>query len=692
MREGRMRAGGWRRRGRRVVNLAFNGLHGGVNIEDGDLLTGILDLRRALARGLRRPPSPAVGRRPPMIGAEAPAGPPPPSAISAPYGRVLGMGTVDFVAGPSFRLRYRSTEIHLPAEWVWGYLDKWIETLGTIPAYRSRGPVSGTGHVMDMFWPRLRARTLTLPDRGAYSRLIGCWMVPVDAAEGMPESLFFRSAGGAMRAVHALTCQVLHAYADEAAVPRSTDAPYAKLVTDDGWCNQLGDFIKAMCMGTDIDALDGNQLRPTPRSEGPCGRVIINYADNHEESLRGRQPIGRPCAGIGEWPSENHWCWQVYSDSTAFSGADVLPWDAYALGVIATPYREGRGPGSIVGPIAGLVGPSAGLVGPSAGFVGPYAGLEYVTFTDLDNPASTLKPWPRSDTTFSTARASSSRRAVTFQPAHLAYDGEVCDTLMFMAQLCLDRARALCSRREREAPDWAPQAVLAVRAGRQFASYALVIIAERAKVLVHELGHVYLGGSPHCGYDASILSKEVASPVAEHTGAPRWRSCFDVASWAFLARVQAENGLPIEPYIAEGAAGRAPSSQRSPDFGGHPGSTTREIEELNRPFWVPGRAGGDCTSVPVGAEYINAEVERRMRRPAGATVCVGRARWELSALGESGGGFSFFTTNGCACEVPSVATSGAGGSVLSGYEPGSSIAACPDASAYRRGGHVVTDT
>jgi hypothetical protein len=161
-----------------------------------------------------------------------------------------------------------------------------------------------------------------------------------------------------------------------------------------------------------------------------------------------------------------------------------------------------------------------------------------VTFTDVDNPASTLKPWPRSDTTFSTARASSSRRAVTFQPAHLAYDGEVCDTLMFMAQLCLDRARALCRRREREAPDWAPQAVLAVRAGRQFASYALVIIAERARVLVHELGHVYLGGSPHCGYDASILSKEVPSPVADHTGAPRWRSCFDVASWAFLARVQ----------------------------------------------------------------------------------------------------------------------------------------------------------
>jgi hypothetical protein len=586
---------------------------------------------------------------------------------------VLGMGTVDFVAGPSFRLRYRSTEIHLPAEWVWGYLDKWIETLGTIPAYRSRGPVSGTGHVMDMFWPRLRARTLTLPDRGAYSRLIGCWMVPVDAAEGMPESLFFRAAGGAMRAVHALTCQVLHAYADEAAVPRSTDAPYPKLVTDDGWCNQLSDFIKAMCMGTDIDALDGDQLRPTPRSEGPCGRVIINYADNHEESLRGGQPISSPCAGLGEWPSENHRCWQVYSDSAAFSGADVLPWDAYTLGVMATPYSSGRLPGLPVG---------------------PYAGLEYVTFTDVDNPASTLKPWPRSDTTFSTARASSSRRAVTFQPAHLAYDGEVCDTLMFMAQLCLDRARALCRRREREAPDWAPQAVLAVRAGRQFASYALVIIAERARVLVHELGHVYLGGSPHCGYDASILSKGVPSPVADHTGAPRWRSCFDVASWAFLARVQAENGLPIEPYIAVVAADGSPSSQRSPDFGSHPDSTTREIEQLNRPFWVgPGIDFEGCGNVLAGAEYVNEDTEDAfLGHVSTATVCVGRATWTLSSLGEAGGGFSFSTTNGCSCEVPSVPTSDVGGSVLLGHEPGDTSAACPDRRAYRRGSYVRTST
>jgi hypothetical protein len=466
--------------------------------------------------------------------------------------------------------------------------------------------------------------------------------------------------------------QVLHAYADEAAVPRSTDAPYAKLVTDDGWCDQLGDFIKAMCMGTDIDALDRNQLRPTPRSEGPCGRVIINYADNHEESLRGRQPIGSPCAGVGGWPAENRWCWQVY-EGILFGDVEILPWNAYTLGVTTTPYVDASPPGRPPAP-------------------GPYLGLEYVSFTDLEHPGSALKPWPRTETTFQTAIGSSNRRAVTFQPAHLAYDAEVCDTLMFMAQLCLDRQRALCSRREREAPDWAQQAVDLAAAGRQFASYALVIIAERAKVLVHELGHVYLGGSPHCGYDASILSDPDPTPVAERTGAPRWRSCFDVASWAFLARVQAENGLPIQPYIAEAALEALPSAQ-SPDFGNYLESRTRETE-LNRPFWVgPGADFEGCGNVLAGAEYVNEDTEDAfVGHVSTATVCVGRATWALSSLGVAGGGFSFSTTNGCSCEVPAVPTSDVGGSVLLGHAPGSSSAACPDRRAYRRGSYVRTST
>jgi hypothetical protein len=166
-----------------------------------------------------------------------------------------------------------------------------------------------------------------------------------------------------------------------------------------------------------------------------------------------------------------------------------------------------------------------------------------------------------------------------------------------------------------------------------------------------------------------------------------------VASWAFLARVQAENGLPIEPYIAVVAADGSPSSQRSPDFGGHPGSTTREIE-LNRPFWVWPEADFEgCGNVLAGAEYVTEFTEERfLRHVSTATVCVGRATLTLSSLGEAGGGFRFSTTNGCSCEVPSVPTSDVGGSVLLGYGPGETSAACPDGTAYRRGSYVRTST
>ena len=573
---------------------------------------------------------------------------------------------------------------------MWSYLDTWIETLGTVPPYRSRGVVSGTGHVMDMFWPRLRARAVSLPDRGAYGRLIGCWMLPVDAAEGLPETLFFRGAGGAMRAVHALTCQVLHAYADEAVVPRSSTSPLRKLVQDDGWCDGLHDFIRAMCEGTPINALDGSALEPTPREEGPCGFVRIHYADNHFDSMHGFDRTDNPCAGTGGWTSEPHFCAGVYSDSLAYASADVLRWDEYTLGIRAVPYRTrdgGGGGGSFGG--AGLPGDWGGIGGGLGGGAESFAGREYITFTDLDSPGSTGRPWPRSDTTFSTARGSSTRRAVTFQPAHLAFDAEVCDVLMFMAQICLDRARTLC--RHRTGPDWAPKAVEAVRAGRRFSSYALVIIAERAKVLVHELGHVYLGGSPHCGFDAQILSDEEPRSLHEVTGAPRWRSCFDVAALTFLSKVQAENGLPVAAYVAAAALEDVITPARSPDFSGADLSVQRE-ELLNRPFWVTPRIGSlSCESVRSGAEYINAEVEDAIRRPASASVCVGRATWSLLDVGSVGGGVRFATSNGCACEVATVPTTTEGGSVLSGFKPGSS-SVCTDGDLYARGAYVTSHT
>lgn len=66
----------------------------------------------------------------------------------------------------------------------------------------------------------------------------------------------------------------------------------------------------------------------------------------------------------------------------------------------------------------------------------------------------------------------------------------------------------------------------------RLARYALRIIAEFAKVVVHEAGHVYLGGG-HCEFGHNC--------------------CFEIASSAWLCRVRGTLGLLHEPYEPESA-------------------------------------------------------------------------------------------------------------------------------------------
>jgi hypothetical protein len=158
-------------------------------------------------------------------------------------------------------------------------------------------------------------------------------------------------------------------------------------------------------------------------------------------------------------------------------------------------------------------------------------------------------------------------------------------------------------------------------------------------VMAHELGHVYLGGAPHCGFDTE-------------SGAPssRWRACFDVAAEALLARLTAENGLPIDPYVAHDAQGGAPT-QSDPDF------TDRNVEErdLDRPFFVFELAWGlpSCGAVVDGEEYMSDEVAARYAVDQSG-VCVGRQRSTMLVAGVISGGLQFATTNGCDCLTPTI--------------------------------------
>jgi hypothetical protein len=202
---------------------------------------------------------------------------------------------------------------------------------------------------------------------------------------------------------------------------------------------------------------------------------------------------------------------------------------------------------------------------------------------------------------------------------------------MFMAQLCLDYSKSLFRGDE---PGWSRRALESVRAGQQFAQYALALIADRARILVHELGHVYLGGSPHCGYHT------------KREGDQRWRSCFDVAARFLWAQVTAENGLPLDTYVGKTALGGSPSAE--PDFTGR----TKRDGENDRAFWVYEWVSPflGCHAVRDGEEDRDLNVGKFKKGPQ--TVCVGRYEVGLDAPGVWGGGFDFRTTDGCICAAP----------------------------------------
>jgi hypothetical protein len=607
LQSGRLRGG--RRppsRGRGPVRtLLLPRLQGGVQIEGDDLTGGLLSLRHAMSRGLR-PPQPTTGaRRPPLHEPPSPEVEDGWAALRAALAR--GSLTFSLSSTGTLRLRYRSTELRVPLDWASRYLGRYLETRGSISSHQSRGPISGPGYVMDVFWPRFRDRTAGLPRRGGYGRLIGCWMLPYNEAEGLPPSLFFQG-GSAQRAVHELMCQLTHAYASSARVPHTTTfAGAVKLIDDSGWCDHLSAFIEAVMEGEPVRALQRRAAYPDPQDNAPCPTVLINYADGDTGSLHATEHQQNPCYGLEGHPrGEAGPCYTVVGHCTALkaTGTLLIPWDDYSIVLEDLSY--------------------------GATSSGAAAGRSYTWFRAASASPDDGTPWPYPLDATATACSLGERRLL-FQPAHLAFDAEVCDTLMFMAQLCLDYAKSLFRGDE---PGWSRRALESVRAGQQFAQYALALIADRARLLVHELGHAYLGGSPHCGYDTT------------REGDQRWRSCFDVAARFLWAQVTAENGLPADTYVASMALSGTPSPES--DFADRP----KREGENERAFWVYKWANPflSCQFVREGDEGREFSQEEFGKGPR--TVCLGQYEVDLNAPGVWGGGFRFKTTDGCVCAAP----------------------------------------
>ena len=118
--------------------------------------------------------------------------------------------------------------------------------------------------------------------------------------------------------------------------------------------------------------------------------------------------------------------------------------------------------------------------------------------------------------------------------SELAYQGAVCDRVMYLARIALDYSRWLAANGG-AASDVAAYAESADRMSR----YAVVVLADNARTWLHELGHIWLDPrSPT--YDTDDLPW--------HGAHCQFNCCNDVVAEHWYCRVRGALGLPYRAF------------------------------------------------------------------------------------------------------------------------------------------------
>lgn len=115
---------------------------------------------------------------------------------------------------------------------------------------------------------------------------------------------------------------------------------------------------------------------------------------------------------------------------------------------------------------------------------------------------------------------------VTQRPEWLAWQGFVCDWILYCARMAFDRARDTGA-----ALDDAARSDLRAKA-QALGRYALRVLVDRGRLLIHELGHVHNGTGGHC----------------EHG-----ECCFELAAQHWQCAVVAAWGMPLHSGSSEAA-------------------------------------------------------------------------------------------------------------------------------------------
>ncbi len=391
-----------------------------------------------------------------------------PGIILTPAGDVLEPPASSGSSVGTMTLAYRDTEFSVPVDWYRDYQEDLARQHET-SVYEAVGKVSATWQYLDFAWADFRAAAAAATyDDGVWYDMLSCYNLPRSTAPADMVTMFWHTGWGSPYRTYLYTNLLVMTYA----------AQIKEVCTDALECEGFASFVELALRGIPLPSLASREV---------C-------------QLRFRFPNRDATYGeVGESAGPGVFTFDCGPWALPYTCAEGFLVDR-AEGVVSTPGNPWH----------------FGL--PPARF--DATANEWIPQHAFESAGIAGRAWTYTEVDYGDYRAyvQDGTWHVVQRPELLAWDGFVCDWILYLGRMAYDRSRDRTERMlETQREDLRAAAY-------ELGRYALRIIAYRGRTLIHELGHVHIGEGGHCS---------------------KGSCCFDLAANRWECALSAMLGLPM---------------------------------------------------------------------------------------------------------------------------------------------------
>lgn len=362
---------------------------------------------------------------------------------------------------------YRDTEFTVPSRWLVRYQSALARqyALGT---GEDVGIASGVDRALSVLWGDVwtvvRAAAV---DLAGFDSLLSCYNLPTDTMPADIDARFWHTGWGPPLQFYRWTNALIVAFS------RQIEEP----CTHDEHCDGFAEFVDSVLRG-ETSKTDG-------LGAGPCKLRFRMMNDDTAHAFVAGTSDSRERWICGEYAGSRTDCDEGFLMRVSGRGR--------VLADTGSPWSHGLPP-SRFDTVANAWIARGGSTHPSGSLSAPPSSSGVVAYVY--------------DGTWS----------VTLRPELLSWYGYVCDYILYLARMALDYAQDPLGAPASDRAGYRAKAA-------ELSRYALRIMADQGRLLIHELGHVHNGSGGHCS---------------------RGNCCFDLAGHRWRCALSAILGLPMD--------------------------------------------------------------------------------------------------------------------------------------------------